>query len=213
MGRDRSSPVEAERGGAVGWPTWARRLATVGLLLHITAILAGALAAPPSSPLERAIAGRFAHYYDAIDQGQSYRFYAPEPPPTPVVTARLRFADGRPDEEVRLPDRTARPRLRYQRQLALANHLFVEFDASRREAEESAEPARPASLWGASYARHLCRTRGADGVALYVRMHLIPDLGTVLDELRGPSTNPIDLDADRFYTTPVRIGDYACDEF
>lgn len=210
MGRDRLG--SGERAG-VGWPAWARRLATGGLLFHLTAIVAAALSAPPSSPLERALADRFARYYDLIDQGHAYRFYAPEPPPTPVVTARLRFDDGRVEQEIRLPDRSLRPRLRYQRHLALANHLYVDFEAARRAGAEGGGPDRPPSLWGASYARHLCRTRGCDGVALYVRMHLIPDLDLVLDELAGPGAGPVDLDAERFYTTPERIGDYSCDAF
>ena len=58
------------------------------------------------------------------DLGYAYRFYV-EPPPTPVVTATLRFGDDRPEETVRLPGRDVPgPRMRHQRQLALANALL-----------------------------------------------------------------------------------------
>ena len=46
--------------------------------------------------LEQAIAEPFTPYYDLVDLGYSYRYYA-EPPPTPVVTATLEFGEGRPD--------------------------------------------------------------------------------------------------------------------
>ena len=59
---------------------------------------------PPSSELERAIADGFSPYFDLMDLGYSYRFYA-EPPPTPVVTATIQYGDGRPEETVRLPGR------------------------------------------------------------------------------------------------------------
>src|SRR6266571_3806391 len=85
------------------WPRWARRLASLALGLHVVGLLAAALAAPPSSPLERAVADQFLHYYELIDQGHTHRYYI-DPPPTPVVTARLRFADGRPERTVRLPE-------------------------------------------------------------------------------------------------------------
>src|SRR5579883_2258856 len=61
------------------WPSWACQLASLALLLHIVAILAAALASPPSSPLEMRLAGIFAPYYNLIDQGYAYRYYAPEP--------------------------------------------------------------------------------------------------------------------------------------
>ena len=47
------------------------------LVFHIAAVVAGALAAQPSSPTERAAADLFAAYHQAIDQGYGYRYYAP----------------------------------------------------------------------------------------------------------------------------------------
>jgi hypothetical protein len=190
--------------GRSEWPAWARRLVTAALLVHVTAVLAGALRAEPSSPLERSVAGLFEGYYDALDQGHTYRYYAPEPGPTPVVTATIRFEDGRPEETVRLPTKGLRPRLRYQRQLALAYHLTSDFEAARREAGDGSR-----SVWAQSYARHLAQARpGCATVTLYTRSHLIPDPLAVVRSLQ--EGRAVDLDAEEFYTAPERIGEYPC---
>src|SRR4051812_50223102 len=103
-------------GPSSGWPSWARRLVTAGLLFHLAAVVAGALGGPPPSGLERRIANLFTPYHDLVDQGYAYRYYA-EPPPTPGILAPIRFGDGRPDEGVRLPGRPPRgPRRRPPRQ-------------------------------------------------------------------------------------------------
>ena len=112
---------------AISWPGWARVLVTVGLLYHMAAVIAGAMGVSPSSELERHVADLFTPYHDLVDQGYAYRYYA-EPPPTPVITATLRFGDGRTEQVVRLPQRgLTGPRMRHQRQLALANALLRRF--------------------------------------------------------------------------------------
>lgn len=203
--------VEGESQTTPGWPRWARRAATAGLLFHLGGLLAAALAAAPASPLERGLEGLFLPYHQLIDQGYSYRYYAPEPPPTPVLEARLRYADGRPERTVRLPDRSTRPRMLYQRQLALANHAYQEWDGARRRAEADGGSVDPSALrLAASYARHLGRLHGCAEVAIYVTMHVIPPLGEVQREL-AEGRGPVDLDAERYYQTPQLIGVYACD--
>ena len=117
----------------------------LALLFHFGAVLAGASECRRrrfwSSPSPRS----FTPYYDLVDLGYSYRYYA-EPPPTPVVTATLEFGDGRPEETVRLPGReVAGPRMRHQRQLALANALFMdvqEAKAADRRLEQEPVGAR-----------------------------------------------------------------------
>jgi hypothetical protein len=186
-----------------------RRSVSALLLFHLVALWVAALAPLPPyvSPLEREVAGLFAPYYDLVDQGYTYRYYAPEPPPTPVVTATIHFADGRPDETVRLPDRGAWPRLRYQRQLALAYHLFEDFQAAKREAGQGDR-----SHWARAYARHLGRRRpGCSEITLSARLHLVPDPQRIRAALGARGSEPVDLDAEEFYTTPERIGDYPCD--
>jgi hypothetical protein len=195
-----------DRGGR--WPVWARRVVSVVLAVHLVALLTAALAAAPSSPLERALAEVFSGYHQAIDQGYAYRYYAPEPGPTPVVTARLRYGDGRPEETVRLPERGVWPRLRYQRQLALANHLVADFEEARR-----AGAGEGRSVWARSYARHLARARrGCATVTLYAQAHLIPDPARVREALEARSSG-VDIDAEEFYTAPERIGEFPCDGF
>lgn len=189
------------------WPAWARRLVTVALLFHLVAILAAAWAAAPSSGLQQGIAGLFAPYHQVIDQSYAYRYYAPEPGPTPIATARIQFRDGRAEETVRLPDRGTRPWLRYQRQLALANHLASDFEAARANAGDGGR-----SRWARSYARHLAATHpGGASITLFLQSHLIPDPERVRQELDAPGASRVDLDAEEFYTTPERIGEFPCD--
>ncbi len=195
-----------ERGS---WPGWARVAVSVAILYHLAAVLAGALGVPPSSDLEQAIADRFTTYFDLMDLGYSYRFYA-EPPPTPVVTATLVFGDGRPDEKVRLPGREVPgPRMRHQRQLALANALFSDVQEARRQANDARQ-----SRLARAYARHLCRTHpGCRTVTLHVQQHLIPEPAQVREAVAKSAAKAFDLFGDRMFTVPEWIGDYPCDAF
>ena len=195
--------------GRTAWPVWARVLVSFALVYHLVALLAGALGVPPSSQLEQAIADWFTPYFDAIDLGYSYRFYA-EPPPTPVVTATLRFGEGRPEETVRLPGREVPgPRMRHQRQLGLANALSADVQEARQRTGEASR-----SRYARAYARHLCRSRpGCRSVTLHVQQHLIPDPAQVRAARATPGTAPFDLFSERMLTTPEWIGDYSCDDF
>jgi len=200
------SPKTESKGN---WPPWARGLVSLALVYHIAAIMAGALAAPPSSTLEQTIARLFATYHQWIDQGYSYRYYSPEPGPTPITTARIRFPDGRPEKTVRLPERGVWPKLRYQRQLALANHLADDFRIAQTMTGQGNQ-----SRWARSYARHLAKAYpGCAEVSLFLQSHLIPDPEQIRHELAAPGSTGVDLDADVFFTAPERIGDYPCDAF
>jgi hypothetical protein len=178
-------------------------------VFHLAAVLAGALGVPPSSELQRAIADGFSPYFDLMDLGYSYRFYA-EPPPTPVVTATIQYGDGRPEETVRLPGRDVPgPRMRHQRQLALANALYSDVQEARRRVKDSGQ-----SRLARAYARHLCRTRpGCRSVTLHLEQHLIPDPGQVRQALEASGSTRFDLFGDRMFTTPEWIGDFSCDDF
>jgi hypothetical protein len=187
------------------WPGWARGLVSALLGFHLLAMLAVALSGAPASALERSAVEPFVGYVEAIDQGRVHRYYAPAPPPTPVLTAELHFGEGEPSRSVRLPDRSVRPRIRYQRQLALANHLYNEFRMARSDPHGS----RP-SRWGASYARHLCEANpGCTAVTIRVQEHRVPDL-VRLRHMAGPGRPLPDVDDERFYTVPEVVGDYPC---
>ncbi len=210
MGAREGSKIHADAPSSPslpGWPSWKRRLVSALLAFHLIALGVAAASAPPASALERVLASAFGPYYGLVDQGYAYRYYAPEPPPTPVVTATVRFADGRPEAIVRLPRRGLRPRLRYQRQLALAFHLFSDFEEARREAGDGSR-----SRWARAYARHLAKAwPGCATVTLSAQMHLIPDPRRVQQAASTPGAPRLDLDAEEFYTAPERIGEFSCD--
>jgi hypothetical protein len=210
--RGRSEASVSNDSGALApaaWPVWARVAVSAALLIHMGAVVAGALGVPPSSPLELSIAEIFAPYHELVDLGYSYRYYV-DPPPTPVVTATLEFGDGRPEETLRLPGReVAGPRMRHQRQLALANSLFMDVRAAKDRTGDSSK-----SRLARAYARHLCLTRrDCRSVTLHVQHHLIPEMEQVREATRSPGAPRFDLFAESLFTTPEWIGDYACDGF
>ncbi len=203
-GRPRSAvPVQPS------WPGWARALVSFAVVFHGAAVLAGAFGVPPSSQLQRSFADLFVPYFDLVNLGHSYRFYT-EPPPTPVVTAILRFGQGKSDELVRLPQRhLAGSPMRHQRQLALANALFRDvLEARERTGDGVGSPLARA------YARHLCRNRpGCQSVTLHLQQHLIPEPDVVLRATSVPGAPPYDLFDESLFTTPEWIGDFPCDAF
>jgi hypothetical protein len=202
-------PGSPPRGVGRTWPVWAQVVMSMALAYHMAAILAGALAAHPSSEIEKRAVRAFRSYYEVINQGYGYRYYArldrtvdprhPRPWGTPVVIAEMEFeraGQGTTSEVVRLPDRLGSwPRLRHQRQLDLAYHL-------------SADPR-----WAASYARHLCKTRGCSRVAIFTRDHLIPDLDCVRSAAVDRDAPPVDLEAESTYGPRVKLGEFRCTDF
>jgi len=184
-------------------------VASVLLVFHLLAVLSGGMAVPPSSKLEQSIADLFTPYYGLADLGYAYRFYV-EPPPTPVVTATLRFEDGRQAEAVRLPGRhVSGPPMRHQRQLALANALFMDVQEAKQRTGEGGR-----SLLARAYARHLCISRpGCQGVTIHLQQHLIPEMEQVRDETHAPGAPRFDLFSESLFSTPEWIGDYPCDGF
>ena len=191
------------------WPRWLQATASVAIALHLAAIVTAALAAGPSSTLQKRIASYFFRYNDLVNQGYGYRFYSrldstvdplhPHPWGTPVITAEMKFAasDGRESvESLRLPEKDGSwPRLRHQRQLDLAYHL-------------SADPR-----WAASYARHLMKTRGCKTVAIYTQEHTIPDLRKARSAAGQGAWRSIELDDAATYTPRVSLGEFRCDDF
>ena len=68
-----------------------------------------------------------------IDQGYAYRYYAPEPPPTPVVVATIHYADGRPDATIRLPARGLCPGCCVSAATGAGQPPHDDFEAARGE--------------------------------------------------------------------------------
>jgi len=197
------------------WPVWVRVWVSVALLFHFVAIGSAAWVVS-EAPWVRSLDSLLRPYHQVIEQGHSYTFYRGGAPPTPILEARLTFEDGRV-EELRVPDRSVRPRLRFQRRLALAYHLFNDVRAAPRDPRTN----RTESRWAASYARHLCRTRpDCRSVTLTIREHRNPtpeELIRAAEEGRS-----IDPDDPRYFPVPPplrsrypdgAIGTYRCEEF
>jgi hypothetical protein len=193
----------------LSWPIWARVLASLALISHICAVLAGCLAAPPCSQLEATVFALFRPYCDFIYQGVAYRYYArldmtvdpahPRPWGTPIIFAEMDFESlqGTPRRTaLRLPDADPRwPRLRHQRRIDLAYHL-------------AADPR-----WAAAYARHLCKSYGCDRVVLYAQTHTIPDL-TRLHAVSGlVDTSSLDPNDGSTYGARIKLGEFECTDF
>jgi hypothetical protein len=204
---DGAGTVSAATGRS--WPRWARVTVSSVLVFHVVAVVSGGLAVPPSSVLERSIADLFTSYYGLADLGYAYRFYV-EPPPTPVVVATLRFGDNRAEETFRLPGRyLPGPRMRHQRQLALANALFLDVQEARQRTGDASR-----SLIARAFARHLCMTRpGCQSVTIHVQQHLIPEMEQVRRETDASGAGAFDLFGETLFSAPEWIGDYPCDGF
>jgi hypothetical protein len=182
---------------------------SLAILYQVAATLAGAMAVSPSSEVEMQAAGFFRRYYELVNQGYGHRYYSrldttvdvhdPRPWATPVIIAEMEFDQpegGTRSEVVRLPSLERKSiRLRHQRQLDLAYHL-------------AADPR-----WAASYARHLCKTRGCQRVTVYTQYHRIPDLALVREAATGGGATSIDLEAESTYGPRVKLGEFRCTEF
>jgi len=187
-----------------GWPTWAKLLASLAIAWQLASVLVAELTSGPASPLERRIGEVFTRHYQLTDQGVGHRFYS-DIGPTPILLAELRFHDGRPPRTIRIPDRSTRPRMLYQRHLALANWVFSEVRPQLSLPDTPIE-----SVWARSFAQHLCRREpGCSGVTIRVQEHRNPDPDQLLASARGQAP-PVDSDADEFYEPPIFVGDFPC---
>jgi hypothetical protein len=176
------------------------------LLFHITAVVVGEVAGQVViSDLEAKLGRWFGWYTVFIHQDYGHAFFAPEPDPgVPIVTARLQFAGGERDREVRFPDRTLWPRIRYLRQLALVWHLTRDF------APDEFKVPRP--MWLRAVARHLCRSNpGCTRLELLVGFHRIPNLASAVQD--ASAGKRVDLEREELYDLPRSIGVFSCDDF
>jgi hypothetical protein len=191
------------------WPAWARVAASFVLVFHLVAVISGGLAVPPSSRLEQSIADCFTPYFGLADLGYAYRFYV-EPPPTPVITATLRFGENRPEVTVRLPGRDLPgPWMRHQRQLALANAVYMDVQEAKQRTGLGSR-----SVLARAYARHLCLSHpGCEGVTIHLQHHLIPEMDWVREQIAAPGAGRFDLFSEPLFSAAERIGDYACEDY
>lgn len=206
-----SPKAAAHSSNPPGQPPSVWHSVVAGLVLfHLLVMLIGAFAAPPSTVLAQSLADKFLGYFQVLDLGQGYRFYAPRPAPTAIITAKLkvREANGKIRyETIRIPDRSTRPRLRLQRQLALANSLWAEYERSL----QAHDGHRHSPVLAPAYARHIGKMfPGAESVELFLHRH--PDPAQVEAALRQRQVLTLkELDTERFNTPIESLGSFPCE--
>jgi hypothetical protein len=206
---NRSAMIE-RKSDTKTWPTWAKFVVSFFLLIHMFAILATEAGEFPSSEIEREIMECFAPYICLINQQTAHRYYAPQPGATPIVLFRVKYRDKtRPDEIVRIPDPKVWPRIRFQRQLAMANNVLAERGMYNRAMMRGERP--PEMLYPAFFARRVCWTHpGCESVEVVLRMHNFPPPLIAYEAARKSGT--LNLDQEAFYGPPDKLGDFPCDE-
>ncbi len=183
--RKRDKP---RRDAAPGRWRWRLTLVNVWLVLHFIAVGLAAGTAGPTSELAVALWGVFKPYLLPLYLNQGYGFYAPEPTPSNLLEFEAELADGRTIQGV-VPDPSLKPRLLYQRNLLLTEHVTL------------APPDR-ISAWYKSYARHLCHAHGARSVRLTRVTHYPPTREMVR---QGVATD------DPSTYERVSLGEYPCE--
>jgi len=112
------------------WSKPARRIATVLILLHLSAVFVAPFAfacttRTGSSPFADGLMSWYRPYVDLMYLNHGYAFFAPDPGPSHLVRFRVEFTDGRLPIEGVFPDlKTQRPRLLYHRHFMIAETLY-----------------------------------------------------------------------------------------
>ena len=114
-----------------GWSAGRRRVASLLIALHLTAVVLAPFAfasrtgVGSSSPLADGLMVWFRPYIDLMYLNHGYSFFAPNLGPSHLVRYRVEFDDGRPAIEGVIPNlQTQRPRLLYHRHFMLAETVY-----------------------------------------------------------------------------------------
>jgi hypothetical protein len=137
-------------------------VASVLILLHVTAVWIAPFSVPPSSPLSQRVASWFRPYLEGAFLNHGYKFFAPDPGPTHLVRYELQLADGGKKTGTFPNLSEQRPRLLYHRHMMLSERL----------------DGPPQAYWipafSRSYAKHLLEEHNAEKVTLYLVTHALP---------------------------------------
>src|SRR5262245_17182595 len=133
-----------------------RPLINVILIFHLVAIVVSPLSVPPSSVFWDKAWWVFGPYLQLMFLNHGYKYFAPEPGPSTLLAYTLEFDDGRAIQET-IPNRSIHPRLLYHRHFMLSEFLNFAPDD-----------------WHRTYARHLCRSRGAKSVSMSRMTRMLP---------------------------------------
>jgi len=159
-------------------PTWrpvVRLLASLLLFFHVTALVVGPAAVPPSSLLLQRIWEFYRPYLEAAYLNHGYQFFAPAPGPSHLVRYVVEMPDGSRREGIFPNLKKEQPRLLYHRYFMLSERLgSVPPDAQVPWIES----------YKRSYAEHLLDQYGGVRVTLYLRRHLLPFPEQVLEGMK-----------------------------
>jgi hypothetical protein len=148
------------------WSPRTKRIVTLLLLWHVTAVVVGPAAVDPTSGLLLNIFQLYRPYLDALYLNHGYHFFAPEPGPSHLIRYELVLQDGSKKTGY-FPNKTEHwPRLRYHRHFMLSEHLSQFAD------EDS--PPEVLQAFSKSYAEHLLAEHQAQEVKLILIRHLFP---------------------------------------
>ena len=167
---------------------WLRRIISVGLVLHLAAIVIAPLAVGPTSPLWQRAWSVFRPYLEVMNLNHGNHFFAPEPGPSHLVHYELRFDDGRVERGIFPNAQQHQPRLRYHRHFMLSEFLNnLAIDDTHRELFDAVTH---------SYAEHLRHEHHAAEVTLSLRRHYVPSpqhisSGKRLDDLSLFAERPL----------------------
>ncbi len=167
---------------------WLRRIVSVGLVLHLIALVIAPLAVAPTSPLWQRAWLVFRPYLEGMNLNHGYHFFAPEPGPSHLVRYELHFDDGHVEHGIFPNAQQHQPRLRYHRHFMLSEFLNnLAIDDSRRGLFDAVTH---------SYAEHLRHEHHAAEVTLSLRRHYVPgpqhiSSGKRLDDLSLFAERPL----------------------
>ncbi len=171
-------------------PRWARRLITVALLFHLTAIVIAPASVAPSSGLIQQTWLLFRPYLQALYLNHGYHYFAPQPGESTLLAFTIEWADGETIEG-HIPDRSTFPRLLYHRYFMLteqmpyapspASGFVTPQEAAAPQSED--QPAHPALVqdWYRSYAQCLLRKYNGSRVTLRRVVHYLPSMEMVIE--------------------------------
>lgn len=189
-----------------GWPAPLRLMVSLGLAVHLAAIVLPPLASPPpASLLANRLIQPLRPYIGMLYLWHGYRFFAPDPGPGHSLRWSLVTADGE-ILDGRIPDADRDwPRLMYHRRFMIPEKL----SGMIPPVEAAEEIRREARLdWGplveAVAAELLSRHQGVT-VSLDMVEHYLPTPGDIIDRKANRSTAASDAWLDR--VTP--LGTYA----
>lgn len=177
--KDSSSPPRRQQSDAIdteqsnGWSRPVKLVVSGLIAFHILAVVLSPASTRPSSGLSQAGWDRFQPYIELMYLDHGYRFFAPEPGPSTLISYTVNTADGK-EISGRFPDlKTTWPRLLYHRYFMLTENMNS-FAIRDGEDFELVAPE--------SYARHLCAKHNGETVGLTRVTHRLPTMQMVIDE-------------------------------